>query len=168
MKNIVLLSVLVFVASCGLFKSEKEDGETGILSKKKRQPVNVSERVMSTETDGFFSSNSQKDTLGNQNVMWRATLNTLNFIPINTVDYDGGVIVTDWYSPKSSNESIKINVKFNSNEIKVSSFTVKAFKKTCSKELSCKTTSMNENFNKKIKNQILEEIKNLEIKSKKK
>ena len=60
MKNIVLLSVLVFLASCGLFKSEKEDGETGILSKKKRQPVNVSERVMSTESDGFFSSNSQK------------------------------------------------------------------------------------------------------------
>ena len=29
--------------------------------------------------------------------MWRASLETLDFLPLTTVDYSGGIIITDWY-----------------------------------------------------------------------
>ena len=148
-----------------MFSAKNKDGEENI-AKKPRAPVNVKERALSDESGGLFSSSKTIDALGRQNVMWRATMNTLNFIPINTVDYDGGLIITDWYSTDKSNESIKINVSFNSNEVKVSSVEVKSFKKSCDSQLNCKTTKMADDFNKKIKDQIFEEIKNLEIKKK--
>ena len=53
--------------------------------------------------------------------MWRASLEILDFIPLTTVDYSGGMIITDWYSDNSANfnESIKISVRFLSNEIRM-------------------------------------------------
>ena len=51
------------------------------------------------------------------NPMWRASLETLDFLPLTTVDYSGGMIITDWYSDNNFNESIKITVRFLSNEI---------------------------------------------------
>ena len=47
------------------------------------------------------------------NEMWRATIEILDFVPLNNVDYGGGVIITDWYSEKSdyNNSSIKIIVQ---------------------------------------------------------
>ena len=32
------------------------------------------------------------------NPMWKATLETLDFLPMSTVDYSGGIIITDWYT----------------------------------------------------------------------
>ena len=49
--------------------------------------------------------------------MWRASLEILDFLPLNTVDYSGGMIITDWYSDSSSNESLKITIRFLANEI---------------------------------------------------
>ena len=48
-------------------------------------------------------------------------LETLDFIPLSTVDYSGGMIITDWYTDSSSSAnkgSIKITVRFLSNEIR--------------------------------------------------
>ena len=50
------------------------------------------------------------------NPMWRASLEILDFLPLTTVDYSGGMIITDWYSENGSNESIKITVRFLANE----------------------------------------------------
>ena len=51
--------------------------------------------------------------------MWRASLEVLDFLPLTTVDYSGGMIITDWYAENSQNDSIKISVRFLSNEIAV-------------------------------------------------
>lgn len=43
--------------------------------------------------------------------LWRATLDTVSFMPIATADPAGGVVITDWYSPTATpNERFKINV----------------------------------------------------------
>ena len=49
--------------------------------------------------------------------MWRASLETLDFLPLTTVDYSGGIIITDWYFDNTgkSEESIKISIRFLSN-----------------------------------------------------
>ena len=172
MRFLLIILMSFSLISCSMFGKKKEEKDDRsevqkLISKKKKKntPVNIKERTLSEETDGFFLGKEEVDPLGRQNVMWRAAIKTLDFIPINTADYDGGLIVTDWYSPESSNESVKINVSFNSNEIKVSSISVKSFKRTCGANQNCKVSPMNKGFNDKIKSQILEEIKNIEIDS---
>ena len=74
------------------------------------------------------------------NPMWRASLETLDFLPLATVDYSGGMIITDWYSEESSNESIKITVRFLSNEIRSDSIKIIVHKKICSTNIKCNTS----------------------------
>tara|TARA_B100002019_G_scaffold269912_1_gene263098 strand:- start:87 stop:602 length:516 start_codon:yes stop_codon:yes gene_type:complete len=77
------------------------------------------------------------------NPMWRASLETLDFLPLNTVDYSGGIIITDWYSDTGNKDSIKLTVRFLSNEITSESLKIIVHKKTCKNDLSCKTVISN-------------------------
>ena len=85
--------------------------------------------------------------------MWRASLELLDFLPLSTVDYSGGVIVSDWYSDNlKSNESIKISVRFLSNDVRSDSIKIIVHKKNCSTSQNC-TTSLQKN------SKIVEELK---------
>ena len=70
--------------------------------------------------------------------MWRASLEILDFLPLTTVDYSGGIIITDWYSDNSNNDSIKISVRFLSNEIRADNLKIIVHKKVCDKGLNCR------------------------------
>jgi hypothetical protein len=74
--------------------------------------------------------------------MWRASLEILDFLPLTTVDYSGGMIITDWYSDNNSNESIKITVRFLSNEIRTENLKIIVHKKTCLNN-NCKVLLVN-------------------------
>ena len=53
------------------------------------------------------------------NELWRASLDVIDFMPLSSVNYSGGIIITDWYSDNSTpNESIKISIRFLTNEIR--------------------------------------------------
>ena len=69
--------------------------------------------------------------------MWRASLEILDFLPLTTVDYSGGIIITDWYNDSNSNESIKITLRFLSNEIRADSLKVIVHRKKCSINQNC-------------------------------
>ena len=61
----------------------------------------------------FGSDNNRNDgsALGVNSFLWRASLETISFMPINTADAFGGIIITDWYSPpESPRERFKMNV----------------------------------------------------------
>lgn len=54
---------------------------------------------------------AQISTIGVNSYLWRATLETLSFMPLAMVDSGGGVIVTDWYAnPNSPGERVKVSV----------------------------------------------------------
>ena len=75
------------------------------------------------------------------NELWRASLDTLDFMPLALANYSGGVIVTDWYSDSDkNNESVKISVRFLSNEVRADALVVKVFYKNCSIQQTCKIT----------------------------
>ena len=88
------------------------------------------------------------------NPMWRASLDKLGFVPLNVVDYSGGVIITDWYSDNSEDE-IKITVRFLSNEIRSESLRIIVHKKKCLSANNCKVTQMGNN---EISNELLSSI----------
>ena len=74
------------------------------------------------------------------NELWRASLDVIEFMPLSSANYSGGIIITDWYSTENnSNESIKISIRFLSNEIRSDALSIKVFNKTCSGNLiNCK------------------------------
>ena len=84
------------------------------------------------------------------NVLWRATLKSLDFLPLVNSDYSGGVIVYDWYSGKTDAQSIKITVRFLSNELKSSSIVVSGHKKVCNDTGKCFVEKLENLHNKKI------------------
>ena len=72
------------------------------------------------------------------NAMWRATLEILDFLPLANVDYSGGIITTDWYDEgTASDESIKITVRFLSNEVRADGIKIIVHKKKCSLQQQC-------------------------------
>ncbi len=77
---------------------------------------------------GEDSKQGQGSGIGVNSFLWRATLDTLSFMPLNSADPFGGVIITDWYSPaETPNERFKLTAyilgtALRSDAIKVSVF----------------------------------------------
>lgn len=75
------------------------------------------------------------------NELWRASLDVIDFMPLTTANYNGGIIVTDWYSEnQNAGESIKITIRFLTNEVRSDALNVKVFYKKCETVLDCKIT----------------------------
>ena len=88
--------------------------------------------------------------------LWRASLDVIDFMPLTSVNYSGGVIITDWYSEQgNTNESIKITIKFLSNEVRSDSLDVDVFYKTCIATNNCKINKQEGQIQKEITKQIL-------------
>ena len=109
------------------------------------------------------SIGKQKTTnyeFASSNELWRASLDTLDFMPLVSVNYSGGIIVTDWYSNDHNHkESIKISVRFLTNEIRSDAIEVKIFKKICLNISNCKISETSEELKTEIKRKILKTAK---------
>merc|ERR1711965_1035632 len=66
----------------------------------------------------------------------------IDFMPLTSVNYSGGIIITDWYSENNNqSESIKISIRFMTNEIRSDALNIKVFNRKCSDSLlNCKIT----------------------------
>ena len=75
------------------------------------------------------------------NELWRASLDTIDFMPLASVNYSGGIIITDWYNDgKASGQSVKISVRFLTNEVRSDALDIKVFTKNCDTSIDCKIT----------------------------
>ncbi len=79
------------------------------------------------------------------NPLWRATFDVIDFMPLVTVDYSGGMIITDWYTDaNTTDDSLKFTIRFLSNEIRADSLKIIIHKKTCKrKETNCIVQKIN-------------------------
>ena len=91
------------------------------------------------------------------NELWRASLDVIDFMPLSSVNYSGGIIITDWYSDNSTpNESIKISIRFLTNEIRSDALEVKIFNRKCTDSfLNCKFSELDGNLKIELKKEIL-------------
>ena len=113
----------------------------------RKVPPNVNDRVRKNleEGKGFSLGKTMSDGRGktsyqfaSSNPMWRATLEILDFLPLANVDYSGGIITTDWYNEgTSSDESLKITVRFLTNEIRSDGIRIIVHKKNCTVQQTC-------------------------------
>ena len=90
------------------------------------------------------------------NELWRASLEVLDFMPLTSANYSGGVIITDWYSEQGNpDESIKITIKFLSNEVRSDAIDVDVFYKKCISTNNCMVNKQDGQLKKEITRQIL-------------
>ncbi len=75
------------------------------------------------------------------NELWRASLDTIDFMPLSSVNYSGGIIITDWYSDGDNlDESVKISIRFLTNEVRTDALDIKVFYKKCNQVINCKVS----------------------------
>ena len=89
------------------------------------------------------------------NPMWRASLETIDFMSLSTVDYAGGLIITDLYSDTQSDESVKITIKFLDNEVRVDAMEIDIHKRICRAANNCVINKVDTNLSFQIKDKIL-------------
>ena len=99
--------------------------------------------------------------------MWRASLEALDFMPLSVVDYSGGIIITDWYG-EGQNESLKITIRFLSNEVRSDSLKIIVHQKKCQKNSSCEINVLNSEIRDQLITSIVKKAAVLEIENKKK
>ena len=135
--NTIILSILLIFTSCDKNKKFDPNRPIGAEGKRKKNIEEGRGASIGTILGGVGGTNYE---FSSSNPMWRASLETLDFLPLTTVDYSGGVIITDWYSENNNLEAIKISIRFLSNEIRSDSVKIIIHKKTCTNNLSCTTS----------------------------
>jgi hypothetical protein len=166
---LVVPLTLAMLTSCGgAFKPKKVNTRETSIKGSERSRKNIEEgggvslkNVLNKRGGSFEFSTS--------NPMWRATLEILDFLPLSTVDYSGGMIVSDWYTDESSNDSIKISIRFLSNKIRSDSLKIIVHKKKCSENQVCQTKLLdNSKISQELRSTILKKAAELEKEKKKK
>ena len=123
---------------------------------KKRIEKNIAEGRGFKLSKPFEGNNGGVFEFASSNELWRASLDILDFMPLASVNYSGGIIVTDWYSnEESSNESIKISIRFLSNEIRSDALDIKIFNRTCVDLSNCIISKKTGNIESELKVKIL-------------
>ncbi len=107
--------------------------------------------------DEAFSKKGSGDfDFATANELWRASLDTIEFMPIATANYSGGILITDWYSDNDNlNESIKISIRFLTNEVRSDALSIKIFYKKCEDIIKCKIIEQEGNLKKELQKEIL-------------
>jgi hypothetical protein len=168
--NFLKFLIVFFILSCSKTDPINTEGEIIDPNPKNRA------RAIADKGGGIFGdinnvkkSSSSTYDFASSNVMWRATLKTLDFLPLSNVDYSGGVIVYDWYSENlSSKEQIKISVRFLNNELRSDSIEIIAHKRICETLDKCVVSKLNNNFSNDVKDNILSAARSLKIEEAKK
>ena len=104
------------------------------------------------------------------NELWRASLDVIDFMPLASVNYSGGIIITDWYAnERSQNESIKITIRFLTNEIRSDALNIKVFTRKCKDSLiNCKYIESNKSLVAELKKEILKRATKFQLEDKEK
>ena len=149
--NYIAKRMLFFLSTIIIFTFLYSSGNYSPSDARKVSP-NSKERVKKNleEGKGFSINKMMKGGSGgtnyqfaSSNPMWRATLEILDFLPLANVDYSGGIITTDWYNEGTAlDESIKITVRFLTNEIRSDGIRIIVHKKRCNLEQNCKITKI--------------------------
>ena len=155
-KKTIFFLILVSIWGCGIYKPVDT----------RKVSVNANERTQQNLEEGkgykLFDTERKMMSGGafqfaNSNELWRASLDIIDFMPLSSVNYSGGIIITDWYSDNQNpNDSIKISIRFLTNEIRSDALDIKIFNRVCVKNsLNCKFIDSSENLVAELKKEIL-------------
>jgi hypothetical protein len=172
--NIKILSIIVVLSSIFAFSCTKKDPVT---QENIYTETDLKKRLEQSrdKSGGIFGAIGKSDKeqssvdFKSSNVLWRATLKSLEFLPLMNADYSGGVIIYDWYSnPNKPSEQIKISVQFLNNELRSDSIKIVAHKKICENVNKCSNLEIDQQFASSVKESIINSARLLKIEEAKK
>jgi hypothetical protein len=147
--------IILFLLQCA--KVDPITGEKILI-----EPDPVKKARQAADAEGGLFGDLRKNNKTNNfefsssNVLWRATLQSLEFLPLLNADYSGGIVIYDWYSDNlNSKELIKVTVRFLSNELRANSLRIIVHKKTCDENNVCSIKKVDGGIADEIKDKIL-------------
>ena len=149
----IIILFFILHSGCGIYKptDARKVSPTGTERAKK----NI-EEGRSVGLFGQMSKGSGTFEFANANELWKASLDVIDFMPLASVNYSGGIIITDWYSgDEGTNETVKISIRFLTNEIRSDALDIKMFTKSCDNQNNCVTSEISGNLVTEIKKEIL-------------
>ena len=156
-KILSFLAILLFLNACGNFL-RGADARKVSPDPRERVKKNLE------EGKGFRLDTAVKDRIGrggnfefaSSNELWRASLDIIEFMPLTSANYSGGIIITDWYTNNTDpNETIKITIRFLSNEIRSDAIDINVFYKKCEANNKCVVQKNNKNIESELRKEIL-------------
>ena len=136
-----LFSLLLMLNSCGTGADARKYPPQPELRVKKNIEEGRGFRLMDSMGKKGGSGNFD---FASSNELWRASLDTIEFMPLASANYSGGIIITDWYSTNNSlSESIKISIRFLTNEVRSDSLKIIVYQKKCTSQTDCATSMLN-------------------------
>ena len=166
LKLLIFVCILPFLLnSCANRGDARKSPPNPELRVKKNMEEGRGFRLM----DAVNKGRSTNFEFASSNELWRASLDAIDFMPLASVNYSGGIIITDWYSSNlSSNENIKISIRFLSNEIRSDALNIQIFKKICDENNRCVINESVGELNKELQRKILQKAKIYETQKKNK
>jgi hypothetical protein len=157
LKILLVLQLIISLNSCGPLAYKKTEARKVSWDPDERVKKNIEDgksfKLFDTKK-GIRKATTYE--FASSNELWRATLDTIDFMPLTTANYSGGIIVTDWYSDNQNlNENIKITVRFLTNEIRSDALDLKIFYRTCDTSNKCKIIEKEGNLSRELKKEIL-------------
>ena len=152
--NLLIPLILIAISSCG----------TGGDARKNPPQPELRVKRNLEEGRGFTVDNMLKNRkkrggdfeFASSNELWRASLDTIDFMPLSSVNYSGGIIITDWYSDDTNvDESVKISIRFLTNEVRADALNIKVFYKKCNQVMNCKISQKKGTLVTELKRKIL-------------
>jgi len=169
-KLLAFLSIITLLLNACNGKIPGGDARKNPVDPKKRVAKNLAEGRGFTMKNAFGNTQGGVFEFASSNELWRASLDVIDFMPLSSVNYSGGVIISDWYSSqKNSKESIKISIRFLTNEIRSDALDIKVFNRKCNESIiDCKIVEDKGALVVELKNEILKKAKIYEIEKKEK
>ena len=159
--SIFILLLPLMLTSCkspdGKFKLPGGDARKTPADPAKRVEQNLKEGRGFKLNDAFSGPKGGVFDFASSNELWRASLDIIDFMPLSSVNYSGGIIITDWYAADQSlsGESIKISIRFLTNEVRADALDIKVFNRKCNNISSCVVKEINDELAPELKKQIL-------------
>ena len=126
-----LLATAITLSACSGIQTEKTDGLTKGQNEREQKAIG---RVFGGDGVSLFGDDSESNGpsgIGVNSFLWRASLDTISFMPLASADPFGGVIITDWYSPPSSPlERFKMTVYILDRKLRADGLKVTVFRQT--------------------------------------
>lgn len=117
-----------------------------------------------TGAPGTVSRAPANAGVGVNSYLWRASLDTLSFMPLASADPFGGTIITDWYAPpQTPDERFKATVYILDKSLRADALRVSVFRQTKAKDGSWQDASVDPATSGKVENAILTRARQLRI-----
>lgn len=152
----VFIITLITLNSCN-GKLPGGDARKNPADPKKRIEQNIKEGKSFRIFDAVGNSKGGTFDFASSNELWKASLDVIDFMPLSSVNYSGGIIITDWYSDENNqSESIKISIRFLTNEIRSDALDIKIFTRKCKNNfMNCNVIETNKVLITELKKEIL-------------